>query len=191
VTDRSEVQLGFTPYNVVRIRDHDTGERRTVHGVGDLTAAWKLNLLNPDGSGTSAAVQAFVSAPTGRDEIGSGAWEGGVIVPLSFELSDKWSLTVDPEVDVRGDEDGHGHHLAWTGVASLSREIGSGVEASAELWSSIDRDPGDHRTEASADVSLAWVPEKHPNLQFDAEVDIGLTRDTPGLEAAIGVAYRF
>lgn len=191
LTGRSEVQLGWTPYNIVRVEDRDTGARRTVRGVGDLTAAWKYNFRNPDGSGTSAAVQAFATAPTGRDEVGSGAWEGGAIIPLSFELSDRWSLAVDPEVDVRGDEDGHGHHLAWVGVASLSRDLGHGLEGSAELWSSFERDPGDHRTEASFDVSLAWIPEADQNLQFDAEVDLGLTHDTPGLEAAIGVAYRF
>lgn len=191
VSERSEVQLGFAPYNIVRTRDRATGERRTTRGIGDLVAGYKYNFANPDGSDTSAAAQLFVSAPTGRDEIGAGTWEGGIIIPVSFELSDEWSLTLDPEVDWRGDEDGHGHHVAWAGVASLGRDLGGGLEASAELWASVDQDPMGDRTEASADVALAWIPETNQNLQFDAELDVGLTRDTPGLEAAVGVAYRF
>ena len=191
LTERSEVQLEFAPYNIVRTRNTATGERHTVRGVGDLVGAFKYNFANPDGSGTSAAAQLLVSAPTGRDGIGSGAWEARAIVPVSFELSDTWSLTLDPEVDWLGDEDGSGHHVAWAGVASLGRDLGGGLEGSVELWGSVDRDPAGHRTEASADVALAWVPATNDNLQFDAEVDFGLTHDTPGIEAAVGVAYRF
>lgn len=189
LTDSVEVQLGFTPFNVVKLKDA-TGRRR-FEGVGDLTGAVKVNMLNPDGSGTSATVQAFVTAPTGATEIGSGGWEGGVIVPVSFELSDKLGLTLDPEVDVRRNENGGGHHLAFAGVASLGRDLGGGVEGSAELWSMVDRDPAGHRTEASVDLALAWIPERMPNLQLDAEVDFGVTKPTAGIEATAGFAYRF
>jgi len=190
VTNRSEVQLSLAPYVIHHERDA-TGERRTVRGAGDLVAAYKLNFASPNGTGTSAAAQLFVSAPTGRRGIGSGAWEAGVILPVSFDLPAGLSLTVDPEVDWRGDEDGRGHHLAWAGVASLSHDLGGGIEGSAEVWTSLDRDPGGHRTEASADLALAWTPPSTRNLQFDAEVDLGLTHDTADVEAAVGVAYRF
>jgi len=191
VTDRSEVQFGFTPHTILHERDGGTGERRTVRGAGDLVGAYKVNFANPDGQGTSIAAQLFVSAPVGRDGIGSGAWEGGLVVPVSVELPAGLSLTVDPEVDWRGDGDGDGHHLAWAGVASLSHDLGGGVEGSAELWTRLDRDPAGYRREASADLSLAWAPPSSENLQFDAEVDLGLTRDTADIEAAVGVAYRF
>ena len=191
VTDRSEVQLSFAPYTILHERDGATGERRTVRGAGDLTAAYKYNFLNLDGDGTSVAAQLFVSAPTGREGIGSGAWESGLIVPISFDLPAGFAMTLDPEVDWRADEEGHGHHRALVGVASLSHALGGGVEGSAELWASRDRDPAGHRTEASGDLSLAWTPPSTDNLQFDAEVDLGLTRDTADVEAAVGVAYRF
>jgi len=191
VTDRSEVQLSFLPYSVVRERDRTTGERRTFRGAGDLVGAYKLNFANPDGQGTSVAAQLFVSAPVGKDGVDSGAWEGGLIVPVSFELPDDWSLTLNPEVDWRADEDGRGHHRAYVGVASLGRELVPGVEGSAEIWASRDQDPSGHRTEASADFALAWQPRQTRNLQFDAEVDLGLTRATADVEVAFGVATRF
>jgi hypothetical protein len=191
VSDTVEAQLGFTPYSIVRSRNAVTGRHMTVSGVGDLTGALKVNFLSPDGSGVSAAAQAFVTAPVGKDGIGAGVWEGGLIIPVSFELSDKWGLTLDPEIHVLGDENGGGHHLAYAGVISVSRELGGGFEGSAEIWSMVDRDPASHRTQASFDLSMAWTPEQRPNLQLDAELDFGLTRATAAVEATAGVAYRF
>jgi hypothetical protein len=191
VTDTAELQLGWTPYSVVRLRDETTGRRRTLKGVGDLTGAVKVNFSNPDGSGTSVSAQAFVTAPTGSNGIGAGAWEGGLVIPIAFELSDKVGLTLDPEIDVRGNESSGGHHLAYVGVVSLSRDLGSGFEGSAEIWSMVDHDPAGHTTEASFDVSLSWTPKERSNLQFDAEFDLGLTSQTPDVQAAAGVAYRF
>ena len=191
LTDTAELQVGFTPYSVVRLTDETTGRRRTIRGAGDVTGGLKLNFLNPDGSGTAVAAQAFVTAPTGKDEIGAGAWEGGLIVPMAFELPEEVGLTVDPEIDLRANQSGNGHHMAYAGVVSLSRELGSGVEGSAEIWSMVDNDPDGHSTEASFDLSAAWTPEGRSNLQFDAEADLGLTRETPAIEATAGVAYRF
>jgi hypothetical protein len=86
LTDTAELQVGFTPYSVVRLTDETTGRRRTIRGAGDVTGGLKLNFLNPDGSGTAVAAQAFVTAPTGKDEIGAGAWEGGLIIPIGFRV---------------------------------------------------------------------------------------------------------
>ncbi len=185
LSDRVELQLSLTPYVVAKM------DGQTVRGVGDLTGAVKVNLRNPDGSGTSVAVQAFATAPTGKDGIGDGAWEGGVLVPLSFELSDKLGLALTPEVDVLANEDGNGHHLAPAGVVSLSRELAKGLEGSVELWAQHHREPGNRRTEASFDVALAWQPSERKPLQFDVEVDLGLNRQTPATEVTGGVAVRF
>ncbi len=191
LTDTVELQMNFSPYNVVRLKEPAVGQRRTLRGAGDLTAAIKANFLNPEGDGTSVALQAFATAPTGNNGIGAGAWEGGIILPVSFELSDKLGLTLDPELDLRADEDGHGRHIALAGVASVSRDLGRGFEGSAEVWSMVHQEPGNRRTEASFDLALTWSPEEKNNLQFDVEVDIGLTKNTPKSEITTGVAYRF
>lgn len=81
--------------------------------------------------------------------------------------------------------------MALAGVASLSRDLGGGFEGSAEVWSMVHREPGNHRTEASFDLALAWTPKNRSNIQFDAAIDFGLTHDTPRSEMIAGVAVRF
>lgn len=191
VTDRAELQVAYTPYSLVKMTDANTGQRQNLDGAGDLTVAVRRNFRTPDGSGVSIAGQVFVTAPTGKGGIGAGAWEGGVIIPVSFELSDALSLTLDPEVDIRGNENGGGHHIAYAGVVSISHYLGSGVTGSAEIWSMIDRDPDQPTTEASFDLMIAWVPVQRNNLQFDLEADLGLTRATPAIVVQAGLALRF
>ena len=81
LTNTIEFQMSYSPHIVVRLKQPIAGQRRTLRGAGDLTGAVKANLLNPDGNGTSVAIQAFATAPTGGKGIGAGAWEGGAIVP--------------------------------------------------------------------------------------------------------------
>jgi hypothetical protein len=45
----------------------------------------------------------------------------------------KTGLTLDAEIDLRANEVGRGHHLALAGVASVSRDLGSAFEGSAEI----------------------------------------------------------
>ena len=190
LTDRVELQLGLIPFAIAHLKT-ESGVDKTLRGAGDLTGAAKVNLLNPSGNDTSVAVQAFVTAPTGKRGIGDGEWQGGVLVPISLELTDSTGLALTPEVDILANEEGGGHHVALTGVASLNREIADGLEGSVEIWSRVHREPENKRTEASLDLALAWQPDEQKPVQFDVEVDLGLNHDTPTAEMSAGIAVRF
>ena len=75
-------------------------------------------------------------------------------------------------------------------AAGLSWPVGP-VTLGAELWGSLDDDPGDRTESASLDLTLAWSPPSQEDLQFDLGVYGGLTRDTPDLEVSVGVSRRF
>jgi hypothetical protein len=188
LTPTLEAEIAWSPY--VTIRTHGGGVHDRVSGSGDLTFGVRQSLRNPDGSGFSAAIQPFVTAPTGRSGIGAGAWQGGVIVPLTWQVSDAVGVGLTPELDVVPDQDGHGAHLAWTGVAAASRQVGS-VTLAADLWVSRDEDPAGATTQASLDVDAAWQPASLKDLQFDVGVNAGLNHDTPDVEAYFGLARRF
>lgn len=186
LTPKLEGQVDWTPYTQVRSRD---GEG-SIEGVGDVVLLARRSLRNPDGSGFSVALEPFVSAPVGKRGIGAGGWQGGLIAPMSVPLSEDLALSLAPEVDITRDADGEGTHLTWAMAAGVSWPVGP-VTLGAELWGSIDDDPAGQARQASLDLTLAWSPPAQKNLQFDAGVYGGLTRDTPDLEVTAGLSRRF
>ncbi|MBO9707244.1 MAG: transporter [Caulobacter sp.] len=190
LTDRVEGQLAWNAYEHVRAKDRASGQASVADGVGDLTAAVRWSLKNPGGDGVSLAVQPFVSAPVGSDGIGSGAWEGGVVVPVSLPLNGAWSLSLSPQIDARADSDGSGRHAGFGGAIGVGRSFGP-VSLGAELWADRDLDPGGHVTQASFDLTAAWQPPAVRDLQLDLSAYAGLNSDTPDLELVVGVAKRF
>jgi hypothetical protein len=65
------------------------------------------------------------------------------------------------------------------------------VALGVELWADRDEDPSGHITSASFDLTAAWTPKSVKDLQLDASAYVGLNRETPDLELAVGVAQRF
>jgi hypothetical protein len=95
---------------------------------------------------------------------------------------------VTPEADLRRDADAHGRHLAFSTAVSVGHALGP-LAVGAELWAESDEDPGGHVNSASFDLTAAWMAAK--DLQLDAGLNAGLTRDTPDVELYVGIARRF
>lgn len=189
LTDSLEAQLGWTAYGHVRVRDRVAGTVGKTSGVGDVTLALRQNLRNPDGSGFSVAVMPYASLPAGGSAIGAGDWGGGLLVPMSFDLSDSVSLGITPQVDAAVDSDGNGRHLGYGSVAGLGFGLSDSVSAAAEVSLYRDRDPAGHGTEALAGLSMGWQPQG--DMQFDVGVNLGLNRNSPDAELYFGIARRF
>jgi len=180
--------VGWTAYGHVRSRDRATRVVSRRDGIGDLQVGLKQSLLNPDGDKVSVAVLPFVSFATGSGGIGDNGSRQGLIVPMSFDLGGDVAISLSPEVDRVRDAMRDGHHVAYAGVAGLSRQFGKltlGIEAYVER----DNDPDEAATTAVGDVTLAW--QAQADLQLDAEVDVGLNRESPDLRVAVGFARRF
>jgi len=188
VTGTLEVQLGWQALGYMRQRaaggaiTHDSG-------IGDITVALRQNLKNPDGSGFSLAIMPFATLPTGDAAFGASDWTAGIILPVSYELPHEFQLAVTGEVDDAADEAGHGHHLAYRGVAGLAAPIAGNLSGTLEFALTRDEEPGQRTTELLAGLSLAWDAKK--SLQFDAGANLGLNHRAPDLELYLGVAKRF
>jgi hypothetical protein len=190
LTSTLEGQLSWTAHERIRQKDRASGAVSTVDGGGDVGLALRWSLRNPAGDGVSVALQPFVTAPTGAEGIGGDAWQGGVIVPISLPLNADWSLALSPELDARADADGSGRHAGFGGAVGIGRSFGP-VALGVELWADRDQDPSGHVTSASLDLTAGWIPASAKDLQLDASAYVGLNRDTPDLEVAVGVAKRF
>ena len=161
------------------------------HGSGDVTIGLRQNFHNPDGSGLSIAVQPFATLPTGGHAIGAGTWGAGLVVPVSYQLPSNIQFGLTSEIDAAPDEDRHGRHLAYSETASVSVPVTKSITGSAEIWAMRDRDPAGHSSQYSLDLAAAWIPKEKGRLQFDAGTYLGLNRQTPDIEAYVGVTEKF
>ncbi len=190
LTNSLDIEINIAPYERQTVKDHGITSRSD--GAGDLYLRAKQNLLGEVGSGDlSVAVSPFLKLPTAGHTLSDGAVEGGVIVPVQFNLAGDWQLLFDPELDVLKNQVDDGRHLNAAGLISLSRPVSKTVTLSAELWADSNRDPAHATTQASADFGAAYIPASHPDLQLDGGVNAGLNRATPGVQVYVGLSHRF
>ncbi|OSZ66341.1 hypothetical protein CAP40_10620 [Sphingomonas sp. IBVSS2] len=189
MTQDMEVQLGWTALGAVRTRDRASGTVTHASGAGDLTLAVRRNLSHPDGSGFAVAVMPYATLPMGGATIGAGDWGAGLIVPLSYSLTDKLGLSFTPEIDAAVDGDRRRRHLAYGSAIGLNTVLTASLSSAIELQAVRDQDPAGHATQALASLSFAWQPRR--NLQLDIGAVAGLNAASPDLELYLGIARRF
>jgi hypothetical protein len=187
LTPSLEMQVGWTAFTHVRTRSGAVVTHES--GTGDVRLALRQNLHNPDGSGFSAALMPYLSLPTGSDGIGAGDWGAGLIVPVSYQLSQAVTLDFTGETDAAVDEDGKGRHLAYGAVFGVDVALGEKVGTTWELSVSRDEDPSGHATQLLAGLSADWTPGR--NTQLDVGTNVGLDHDAPDVEVYFGVTRRF
>jgi hypothetical protein len=186
----NEIQFGITPYSREKVTDRATGDSETADGVGDISVGIRHSLANPDGSGLSAAIVGFVTAPTGSRDLRDDGFEGGVVLPVSVPLNADWSLSLSPEIDVAADSDSDGRHAAYTMVAGVGRSYGQWA-LGAEVWVSRDDDPIEASTQSTFDLTAVWSPPMLADSQLDFGLNFGLNEDSPDVEFGVGLARRF
>jgi hypothetical protein len=186
LNDRSDVEVGFTPF--VQVETHVGGFRDRVSGFGDVVVRYKQRLTGADAK-VQAGLIPFVKVPTAKSGLGNGKVEGGLALPISFTLSGPVTMTFGPEVDVLADADGHGRHGALVNLVNVAFPITNRVTMAAELWSNFNFDPAGTVKQASVDGSIAYALSER--LQLDGGVNLGLTRDTPDAEIYAGISARF
>lgn len=189
LTPTAELQVAWTPYGHDRVRDKATGLIDRAGRVGDVQVGLRQNLRNPDGKGLSFAIEPSVTLPVGRQPIGAGTWGAGLVVPVTYDLSDALNLQLTNDVEAAPDEDDDGRHFLVNEVLGLALDVSQRVTLNAEIQVTQDNDPSGHETRAVAAGSVAWQPLKR--LQLDALVGVGLNRDTPDLEVLTGGAIVF
>lgn len=189
LADTVEAQLGWTPYGHVRTRDKTIGQVEAAGGIGDAIVGMKANLLHPDGQGLSIAVQPFATLPLGRAPVGAGDWGAGVVVPVTYDLTETLNLAFTGEADAAVNGDGHGRHFAFSEIVGLGIKLNDRLTGTVELEALRDEDPAGRTTQALASASLAWMAKD--DLQLDIGGVAGLDRDAPDVELYLGVSHRF
>lgn len=182
---RSDLQIGFTPYAELAMRD---GPRRRSSGVGDAVVRYKHRLTGSQAPVRIAAIP-FVKLPTAAGGLGNGKVEAGAAIPISFALFGRATATLGPEIDLLADADGDGHHLGLVNLVNLAVPVDARWTLAGELWTNMNFDPDGTVEQASADAAVAYAVSR--DLQLDFGANVGLTRATADFEAYVGLAVRF
>jgi len=191
VSETFDIEANFAPYMRTRVRDRASGVAETHTGHGDLFLRAKSALIGAEGGAFALTLSPFVKIPTASSNIGNGAVEGGLLVPLALDLGGGWSLSATPEADALKNASDEGYHAALVNVVGVSRALGGGVSLGAELWGSADFDPSGTTQQYSADLAVAWQPPSRPNLQIDGGLNVGLNSNTPDIQVYTGLSERF
>jgi hypothetical protein len=190
LTNTVDFEVNIAPVDRLAIRGG--GANRNLVGVSDLILRSKFNVVGPEGGDFQATLLPFVKVPTAKPGIGNKAVEGGLIVPVLFALPHDITLVFDPEVDVLRNAQNTGRHVNFQTLANFSRPLSETVFVYAELWGAYEDEPSGAIRQASVDLALSYAPWSDlPNLQFDIGANIGLTNQTPKLQAYLGVSQRF
>lgn len=184
--DSSELQIGWDGFGVQHVRSADD---ETFSGGGDVRLAVRQNLRNPDGSGLSLAIMPFLTLPVGKAPIGNASFTGGVIVPVSYALPNRYQLAFTAELDAAADEGISGHHIAYGGTIGLVVPLGENLTGAIELQDFHDQDPSGASEQRLAAISVAWLHGS--SLQIDVGSVFGASHAAPDLEFYAGVSRRF
>jgi hypothetical protein len=185
VSDRVDVEAGLALYQFQRV--HDASGTTTTGGIGDLFLHAKVNPLTENGS-FALVLDPFLKLPTAGGGLGNGAVEGGMVLPMAYDLGGNWSLAMTPEADVLLDASGSGHHANLVDVVGLGRSFGP-LTLGAEIWTAQNLDPAGTVSQYSFDLDAAWLANN--DTQLDCGLNLGLNRATPDLEIYFGVSRRF
>lgn len=187
LTANADAELWVTPLETLTIHGQGLSERHS--SFGDVLLRVKYG-LTPDNAPVQVALDPFVKIPTANHWLGDRKVEGGLLVPVAIPIGKSpFTLSLDPELDLAADQDGHGRHLATQQVINLGIALSEKVNVSTELWGQWDWDPSGTGKQASWDLSAAYLPTK--DMQLDAGVNFGLNHQTPGVEIYSGVSFRF
>lgn len=136
VLNNVDFQLVLQPWTWLRIKNEATGAVDTDAGFGDITPRIKVNLTGDDGGFFALALIPFVKLPTAQNNLGNGAFEGGVGVPFAFDVPN-WDVGF--QTTVSGDQDitGSGHHAEIDDSVSIGHAVAGPLECHAEFFSGV------------------------------------------------------
>lgn len=190
LSDRVDVEAGMALYQFQRV--HDATGTSTASGIGDLFLHAKFNPLpappENESSAFSLVLDPFLKLPTAGGGLSNGAVEGGLVLPMAYDLGGYWSVAMTPEADVLLNASGSGHHANLVDVVGIGRSFGP-LSLGAEVWSSQNLDPAGTVSQYSFDLDAAWLAGN--DTQLDTGINLGLNRATPDLEIYFGISRRF
>ena len=182
LTNQSDLQL------VVPFFERQKGGGNDDSGIGDLTVRYKLNLWGGDGGDTAFGLLPYVKIPTASHDLGNNKVEGGLILPLALNVSDKVSLGIMATFDIVHDDASGDYKMDFVHSVTCGISLTETLSCYVEFVSvSSTRDDGEW--EGYADTGLTFAATD--NLIFDAGVSVGVNDAAEDFAPFVGFSYRY
>lgn len=182
-----DLQMIVETYNTQTTKNRDTGHSDRASGFGDVTLRVKTNFWGNDRGFSAFGMIPFVKLPTARDDIGNGAVEGGVILPLILRLPADWDIGTEIAVAHARNSARDGYHQEFIQSVTVGHDIGK-WSGYLELFSNVTNEPHAGWV-ATFDCGVTYRVTR--NVQLDAGVNIGLTEAADDLNPFVGLSVRY
>jgi hypothetical protein len=188
LTNDSDLQFIYNSYTEVREHSRATGEKKNSSGNGDLVGRLKYNFWGNDGGKSAFGVMPFVKFPVQSNSFGDDSYEGGLILPFAFALSQRMDLGAMSEVDILRDEDNRGNHAGFINSVTVGYNTAQAVRAYCEFFTFVSEGQSSD-WQGSADFGVTYALTK--DIQLDTGINVGVTSSADDLNPFVGASWRF
>lgn len=183
LTNNTDLQLVFNSYAEDKTRDGSITDK--VSGFSDIMVRVKTTLWGNDGGTSALALMPYVKIPTDTG-ISNGEWEGGLIMPLGFTLSDRVYLGLMAVGGYVSDAESGDSGFEWLHSATLGIDLTEQLGSYVELVGLAGAD-----TDYQAFFNTGLTFSVNENLTFDSGVRIGLNAAAEDVGVFTGMSIRF
>ncbi|WP_315388781.1 transporter [uncultured Stenotrophomonas sp.] len=173
-----ELQAFGSPWNRLREAPRNAPSN-TTRGAGDSGLALKF-ALPLDSDRHAVALLASSSFDTGSRDFSEGGTQYQLGASYEYTFNDRWTGALYANATRGAGEDA----FEWSPSLSLAVS----VNVSAFIEAGFTHTDGEPSTSV-AGAGLTWMPARR--VQLDASFDLGLDRNSPDLQAGLGVSFYF
>lgn len=184
----SDLQFVLFPYSRVRTENLKTRTIIRQSGFGDVLTRLKINLWGNDEGACAGAIMPYVKWPASQDDLGNRAIEGGVILPVSFELLYGFSAGAMTQFDWLQDSDSHDYHPEFVNTITVSRQIVGKLDGFVEFYSLVSAETG---APWVGTLDFGFTYALTDDIQLDTGAYVGVTRSATDIAPFVGFSMRF
>lgn len=181
VSESFDLELGHISYVHKQAANHD-------QGTGDAIARFKWTFFGDYTTQTAAALFPYIKIPTGAESISGHKPEGGIALPISHQLNERFNLGVMPIWSYVPKSEGPGHYWSHRFALCLSYQFNDQLDGYVETYQQVD---ADKNNQGLALGTIGLNVELTPYVLVDFGSFFGFSAAAPKYSPYLGLTARF
>ncbi len=182
-----DIQFVLEVHRINRTVDTSNGTVDRRQGYGNSTIRLKMNMWGNDEGDTALAMMPYVIVPTSQGGLSHHQWEGGVILPVSAQLPNGWSLGAMVQYDHKKNTTSSNYHSEFITSVTTGHDLVGDLAFYVEVWNQSKNDAG------SAPITtfdLGFTYMVNPDFQLDTGLNSGITDGADDMNLFAGLSLR-